>query len=1096
MPVRDRDATRNESESRSRGLVAACAAATLFLVACSGGSHGDPLDEYRTEIAVGNAAPPALTHALNAGVYLLEIREVDIDLRVAIDAGAIRAELGDQVPRHGAFYQVLNLDAPAELSVQILSDDHPTKLGRAKLRIARWNRPRDAQPTELELGYSAFAAAGTQNSLDTAESRARAANLMNEAVTHFGAAGDDAARAQAAYSLANVQYNARDDWAAAVRASEIAREAYGAVRDEVGIHNTATIRAAAEIELAAGMDADTQRAEQKAMYASVDRRLAESADFFAAHALPVHAEYAVNMRAVRAINVGDYATSEKLFSQAVAMTRANHDVAEEAKSLANLAAIHLYQGQIVQAAREYAALVPMVDKKTQPYQYAVLIANYGFVLVALGEFDRALQLHLEALELYSQSGEDDERANELLALGGLYLRMGDAERALETLRAAMITQKRISDTIGLASALRVAGNAAAALGQHDVALDYLRESARIDANPNSVARTRVLTAGELRALRKYGEAGAELADPLRSDSALVRANALEERARLRLAQGNNTTVADDLRTADRIYSELGLEFNRIDTNTELSRVLLAKGDVDAAAAAASEAVDIVTSIRVKSANPEWRARFLSARYAPFEARIAVQLAGGTAGNVAAAWRAFRTAEEVRARSLADELAFGTKSAGRAVDAQEAELRARLTAQQLRLEARVQRQDPDEAGTLALRRAIEETRAQIDSNRLRNGGVAATEHSLPESLELVQRKLPPDTAVLAYFVGDFQTHAWLLSQKELRHTTLAAGSQLAEPIARAVRAGRGAGDVGDLRPLGTALFGKLLDGIDAKRLLLIADGPLNSVPFAALPIPGSHDELLVDRFVLSYAPSLALVMDNPRRPKEIHTRIAVVSDPIYAADDRRLAAAEGGGTFRSPPPQSPNNLTRLPYSALEANAVTKAFGATDTIQLAGFDATPAKVLQLHSNALAVLHFATHAMAKSNSPEQAALFLTEYAPDGALLPSSRLTANEIRRSGLRADLVVLSGCATGDGSELRGEGVLGLTYGFLANGSHSVVASLWPIEDASTARFMSEFYKAYRESGRAADALRSAQLRFRAHSAAPVWSSFVVRANEYP
>jgi CHAT domain-containing protein len=94
------------------------------------------------------------------------------------------------------------------------------------------------------------------------------------------------------------------------------------------------------------------------------------------------------------------------------------------------------------------------------------------------------------------------------------------------------------------------------------------------------------------------------------------------------------------------------------------------------------------------------------------------------------------------------------------------------------------------------------------------------------------------------------------------------------------------------------------------------------------------------------------------------------------------------------------------------------------------------------------------------------------------------------------VVLSGCSTGNGGELRGEGVLGLTYGFLANGSRSVVAALWPIEDASTARFMNEFYRAYRASGRAADALRIAQLRTRSSAATAVWSSFVVRANEFP
>ena len=106
------------------------------------------------------------------------------------------------------------------------------------------------------------------------------------------------------------------------------------------------------------------------------------------------------------------------------------------------------------------------------------------------------------------------------------------------------------------------------------------------------------------------------------------------------------------------------------------------------------------------------------------------------------------------------------------------------------------------------------------------------------------------------------------------------------------------------------------------------------------------------------------------------------------------------------------------------------------------------------------------------------------------------DDIARSGLRADVVVLSGCATGDGRELRGEGVFGLTYGFLANGSRTVVASLWPVEDALTARFMEEFYAAYRTSGRASDALRIAQLRARGTVGSAVWSSFVVRANELP
>jgi CHAT domain-containing protein len=188
-----------------------------------------------------------------------------------------------------------------------------------------------------------------------------------------------------------------------------------------------------------------------------------------------------------------------------------------------------------------------------------------------------------------------------------------------------------------------------------------------------------------------------------------------------------------------------------------------------------------------------------------------------------------------------------------------------------------------------------------------------------------------------------------------------------------------------------------------------------------------------------------------------------------------------------------SLARLPYSAIEARAVVRAFAGTDVIELAGFNATARRVIELPSRDLEVLHFATHAVTRRDAPEQSALFLSEFAADGSPLAIDRLTADDIARSGLHADIVVLSGCATGDGSELRGEGVLGLTYGFLANGSQTVVASLWPVEDALTARFMEEFYAAYRASGRAADALRTAQLRTRARADSTVWSSFVVRTN---
>jgi CHAT domain-containing protein len=381
--------------------------------------------------------------------------------------------------------------------------------------------------------------------------------------------------------------------------------------------------------------------------------------------------------------------------------------------------------------------------------------------------------------------------------------------------------------------------------------------------------------------------------------------------------------------------------------------------------------------------------------------------------------------------------------------------------------------------------------------LSSGGIGSS-NALSISAERgeVQAALPADTAVLAYFVGDLRSHAWLLTRTELRHQALPGRRALQNLVSTFVERQRtGVKSANDA--VFAPLLGNLLDGVGAKRLLVLPDGPLNGLPFAALPMPHGHArEMLVDRYVITAAPSLALAL-RPSAPRSgEHLRVAVISDPVYTPDDRRLgSAASESGTFRGSEP-NPERFARLPYSATEARAVVRAFAGMDVIELAGFNATARRVIELPSEDLGVLHFATHAVTRRDAPEQSALFLSEYAADGTLLTKDRLTADDIGRSGLRADVVVLSGCATGDGRELRGEGVLGLTYRFLANGSNTVVASLWPVEDALTARFMEEFYMAYRATGSTADALRTAQLRTRGTAAAAVWSSFVVRANGLP
>ncbi|HEV7608116.1 MAG TPA: CHAT domain-containing tetratricopeptide repeat protein [Steroidobacteraceae bacterium] len=1070
----------------------------LWLFGCSGGLETEPLVEFSTELNVQGSKPQSLVRQLRAGVYVVEIRERDIDLRVRIDSGKLHTELADAYLRHGLHRTVVSLEQSAAVRITLSSIDQRTWRGSAALRILRWPQSApNAPPDERLLGYMAL---GKGNELvaktDTASWRA-AIQPMRQAAAHFEAANDIQALAEAEYQRGYVEFNLLYEFEDGRRTAASAQAHFLAAGDEAGAARAAVLRALHEFNIASGMGPEVPRSEQRALLDTAVARVKRAQAYFEAHDMHTDAMNALNVSCIRDTVLGDDDPTAEVYRVIRARAKARGDKMFEVRATQNLAAIAMRQGNVGQAVTMFEAVLPLVERDRNPDMYATLISNLGHGLIALGEFDRALLLHTEALGMFSARGDDSQTARELAALASIQFRSGNVERALTTIESAFPLYERAHDQSGHVSALRLAGNAASELGSHDIALEYLRRAERQDKNAISIERTRVLIAGELRALGDLRGAEKLLAQVLQAPSEPTRADALAERARLRQKQRRGAEALADLREADAIYARLNLDFNRIDSSSALALALLAAGDVQGASDAADIAVEIETRIRVNSANPEMRARFLSASYAPYEARIETDLAGANARDPAAIWKAFRVAEAIRARSLADRLAHAPNTHDSPRDEDSDRLRERMTALQVDLERRMRKGGADDAEVFKTRRLIDEVRARLEARMLGRRGIEPSNRlAIAETREAVQADLPADTAVLAYFVGDQHSHAWLLTRNELRHSALPGRRAIQDLVSIFVERLRTRVKTTD-DPMFAPLLGNLLAGVNAHRLLVLPDGPLNGLPFAALPIPhGRPNEMLIDRFVVAAAPSLALAMHPAARHPAQQSRVAVISDPVYTPDDRRLTVAANGAANYRGAEGSTGRLARLPYSAIEARAVVRAFAGSDVIELAGFNATARRVIELPSADLGVLHFATHAVARRDAPEQSALFLSEYAADGSLLPSDRLTVDDISRSGLRADIVVLSGCATGDGRELRGEGVLGLTYGFLANGSHTVIASLWPVEDALTARFMEEFYAAYRASGRASDALRTAQLRTRGTADSAVWSSFVVRANELP
>ena len=1021
-------------------LRGACSVWILGLFSCSAGFEGEPLLEFSTEVVVADARPPVVTRLLDSGTYLLEVRERDIDLRVSIDAGDQHRQLADAHLRHGLYRSVVSLESPARVRITLQSVDQRSWKGAAAVRILRWPHPvPEAEPDQRLLGFSALGEANRLIALGSADAWRASLAPLREAARHFQAAKDAQSAAEADYQRGAVELELLCDFEASRHSAELAISGFRNAGDDVGAQRAAVLLASAEFNIASRMGPQVPRSQQRALLNVAAHRLEMAREFFEEQGMETDALVALGRARMRATMLGHGNDNAAAYESIRRRARARGDSYFEVTATRSLAAIAYRKGDAVRAAALCESVLPLVERDRNPALYAALRSDLGAALTSLGEFDRAHALHAEALGLFSLRGDDSRTAREFTALASIQFHSGNAERALGTLDHAYPLYGRARDHEGYASALRIAGAAAARLGRHDDALGFLRQAEIHDRNGATIDRTRVLIAGELRVLGDLRGSEQLLAKVLLTTDAGIRADALAERAQLRMRQHRHREALADLREADAAYARLKLDFNRIESSAILSLALLDAGDVPGARAAADIAVAMERRIRKKAADPETRARFLSASYTPYEARIEADVASWPVDREAL-WRAFGVAETVRARSLGD-----------------------------RVEAR---------------------------RSSRDGAQPAGQFEMGPSRAAVQSLLPADTAVLAFFVGERRSHAWLLTRRDLRHTTLPGRRVLEDLVDAAIARQRSSGPASGDPPL-PPLLGNLLDGVGATRLLILPDGPLNGLPFAALPAPlvGGR-ELLIDRFTSAAAPSLTMALRAAPRHASGATLVAVVADPVYTPDDRRLTtAALRTSSFRGAAEQSAS-LARLPYSAIEARAVARAFQGADIIELIGFDASARRVIELPSQQLSVLHFATHAVSRRDAPELSALFLSEYAADGSPLTADRLTASDIARSGLRADIVVLSGCATGDGRELRGEGVLGLTYGFLANGADTVVASLWPVEDALTARFMERFYAAYRVSGRAADALRAAQMRARADRGPTVWSSFVVRSNGLP
>jgi CHAT domain-containing protein len=324
----------------------------------------------------------------------------------------------------------------------------------------------------------------------------------------------------------------------------------------------------------------------------------------------------------------------------------------------------------------------------------------------------------------------------------------------------------------------------------------------------------------------------------------------------------------------------------------------------------------------------------------------------------------------------------------------------------------------------------------------------------------------------------------------------------------------------------------------KRLLVVSEGALQYLPFAALPSPagtlpqeGSAKRPLLLGHEVVNLPS-ASVMAALRRGQEGRKKapkaVAVLADPVFARSDARVKAiterkTPNRGTTRGTDEENRTlatdtsareveeplirslddmgrlrgggfNLSRLPFSRREAKTILSVTPAGQGMEALDFHASRTTATDSQLAEYRMIHFATHGLLDSEHPELSGLVFSLVNSQGEP-QNGFLSLEDVYNLSLSAELVVLSACETGLGKEIQGEGLLSLTRGFMYAGAPTVVASLWSVDDEATAELMGRFYRAMQKEGmRPAGALRRAQMEIvhqKRWSEPYYWSGFVIQ-----
>ena len=777
----------------------------------------------------------------------------------------------------------------------------------------------------------------------------------------------------------------------------------------------------------------------------------------------------------------------------------------------------------------------LVDEATESFERSIqiwrevgnrygegnVLNNRGVLYQQLGEYDRARETYLQALAIWRATGSRDLEASTLNNLGLVEDSLGETRRALDYYHKALDMQVAAGNRPGQITSLENIGVVHSRLGEMKQALDYLG-----------------------RALMVAQETGKRFVE----GAVLSNLGFAYEKS------GDEQRALDHYRQALTIYDYYSTSLNlariegkRGNLSEALALIKETIGKVENRRARVADQ-QLRTSLTARS-RPAYEL------HADILLRLHERAVASNQPSEQYLAAALEASEKAHARGLLESLAEARANIRQGADpallAEQRAVQDRLNARETRRGEMLNSKGQEKRFTV-VEKEIQELNWQLDEvrTRIRTRSPRYADLMQPNPLTAseIQRLLDEDSILLEYLLGEERSILWAVTATSIKGYVLPGRVEIETHVRRmyelltkhdqapseksnATAQSNATAEYNNVaETLSRLLLGPVAGQLDKKRLLIVSDGALEYIPFSALPSPESGERtsarstsgrtattdlrpVILDHEIVSLPSASVLAVlrrelaERPPAPKAL----AVLADPVFDNNDPRVAVKPtptGDATAkssvrplgsesmieRSGREAGLNDFARLRFSRQEAEAITSLLPEKDRFKALDFAASRATAQSQELGQYRILHFATHGLLNSRHPELSGLVFSLIDERGQP-QDGFLRFHEIYNLKLNADLVVLSACQTALGKEVRGEGLIGLTRGFMYAGAPRVVASLWRVDDRATAELMKRFYQGMLKEGlRPAPALRAAQVSMHKEkrwSAPHYWAAFTIQ-----